>query len=67
MSDVKSYTHQTLSLGSVKCYLITVFIPKREQEHLAKGISNSSSVLELSISRLNFSLSPTHFPQTSFF
>ena len=67
MSDAKSYTHRTLSLGSMKCYLITILVPKREWEHLAKGISNSSSFLELSILRLNFSLSPTHFPQTSFF
>ena len=64
--SVKSYAHQALSLGSVKCYLISAFIPKREWEYLAKSISNSSSALGLSILRLNFSLSSTHFPSTSF-
>lgn len=63
---VKSYAHQASSPGSLKCYLTSVFIPKREWEYLAKSISNSSSSLGLSILRLNFSLSSTHFPSTSF-
>lgn len=64
--SVKSYVYQAKSIVLVKCYIISIFIPKRDWDYLAMGISNSSSALAFSILRLIFFLSYTHFPSISF-
>lgn len=58
--SVKSYAHQASCVVSIKRYLISIFIPKRTWEYLAKGISNSFSALAfLFQGRFYFYLKPT--------